>query len=84
MSEPVKAVYVHFTDKEFERLLKAKGEKSWHDFILSRLKKIAAQKRDWARRLTVVYKLNHDENHQPMDSTIQTLLREVIIELEEE
>ena len=31
----MKAVYVHFTDKEFAMLLKAKGKKTWHDFILS-------------------------------------------------
>jgi len=31
----LKAVYAHFTDEEFKRLLKAKGKQTWHDFILS-------------------------------------------------
>ena len=31
----VRTVNETFTDEEFEQLLKAKGNESWHDFILS-------------------------------------------------
>lgn len=31
----MKSVNVVFEDSEFEALLKAKGTKSWHDFILT-------------------------------------------------
>ena len=30
----MKTINETFTDEEFERLKKAKGDKSWHDFIL--------------------------------------------------
>jgi len=34
----MKTINVHFEDKEFKKLLKAKGNKSWHDFILELVK----------------------------------------------
>lgn len=30
----MKTINETFTDEEFERLVKAKGDKTWHDFIL--------------------------------------------------
>lgn len=30
----MRALNVYFEDKEFEKLSKKKGKKSWHDFIL--------------------------------------------------
>jgi len=33
---PLKSIHVTFEDAEFERILKAKGKKSWHDWIVSK------------------------------------------------
>jgi len=30
----MKTINVTFEDKEYERLVKKKGDKSWHDFIM--------------------------------------------------
>ena len=30
----MKTINVTFDDKEYEKLLKTKGKKSWHDFIM--------------------------------------------------
>ena len=35
----MKTINVTFEDQEYEKLLKAKEEKSWHDFILELTKK---------------------------------------------
>jgi hypothetical protein len=34
----MKTVNEKFTEHEFEKLLRAKGEKNWHDFILELVK----------------------------------------------
>jgi len=31
----MKSINVYFEDAEYERLIEKKGEKSWHDFILT-------------------------------------------------
>ena len=39
----MKTINETFTDEEFEALLKAKGEKTWRDFILTLLKQKEAE-----------------------------------------
>jgi predicted CopG family antitoxin len=36
----MKSLYIVFEDEEFEKLKKAKGELSWHDFVLSLVEKV--------------------------------------------
>ena len=35
----MKTISVYFEDKEFEKLVKIKGNMTWHDFILTLAKK---------------------------------------------
>lgn len=34
----MKSINVYFEDNEFEKLIKAKGDQSWHDFIMKLVK----------------------------------------------
>lgn len=36
----VKQINVAFDDEEYEKLRKAKGKKSWHNFIMSLVKEV--------------------------------------------
>jgi len=43
----MKSINVYFENEEFEKLSKAKGKQSWHDFIMNLIKK---QKKDDKKR----------------------------------
>jgi len=40
--QTMKMLKVHFEDDEFKRLEKAKGDRTWHDFILLLVKEVEA------------------------------------------
>lgn len=49
-----KSITVYFEDKEFEEIKKAKGDTSWHDFILEYSRKLKQAE-------NIISKLNSDK-----------------------